>query len=95
MTQHNLVGELSELLGLAQAVAPGTASSRVILRLRHEGERTAPAELADVVTRALALLDVLCWEALSRGDMVAFVRHCEIAAEIRLFGVCASLLAEF
>jgi hypothetical protein len=36
----------------------------------------------------------MCWRSLACGDIAAFARQAEIAADLRLFGVCAHLLAD-
>ena len=95
MTQQYLVGELSELLGLLEVSVPGGGSSaRRVARLRREAENRGPAGLAGMAVRAVAMADALCWEALGRGDVAAFAREAEVAAELQRFGVCAGLLDE-
>lgn len=96
MTQQYLVGELSALLGLLQAVTPDPASAGDLARLRHEAETRPAAGLASVAVRALALTDGLCWESLTRAEAAVFARQAELSAELHEFSVCAGLLsAEF
>ena len=57
------------------------------------GTRPIPA-LAAVTVRALALVEGLCWDSLSRGDISAFTRQAAVGAELHDFGVCAGLLRE-
>lgn len=94
MTQQYLVGELSHVLGELQAVAMNDATVGEIGRLRHEAETTSPAALAPLLRRAVALTNRVCWDALERGDAPTFVRAAAICAELREFGICASLLEE-
>jgi hypothetical protein len=44
--------------------------------------------------RALKLTDSLCWDALKQGETAAFSGQATLCAELREFGVCASLLEE-
>lgn len=91
MTQQYLVGEMSQLLGLLQGVVHGPAEWTVT-RLRQEAETTDPAELGPVVLRALVVTDALCWESLRDGEVTAFARQVEVAAELHEFAVCSGLL---
>lgn len=93
MTQQYIAGELSILLGQLQALAADEAA-RDVAGLRREAETRPVAALAQVVVRALALDDGLCWDSLTRGDAVAFTRQARIGADLREFGVCAGLLAD-
>jgi hypothetical protein len=49
---------------------------------------------AQIIVRALALAEQVCWDSLSLGDTEAFDRQAAISADLRLFGVCARLLDE-
>jgi len=44
--------------------------------------------------RALMLADGLCWESLSRGDVVAFASQATLAGDLRLFGISAQLVGD-
>jgi len=93
MTRQYLVGELSVRLGQLQEVAASCAA-RDVARLRHRVETGPMFELAPAAKQALALADGLCWDSLARGDVDAFTRQAAISADLRLFGVCARLLAD-
>jgi hypothetical protein len=93
MTQQYLIGELSVRLEQLQAVAADGAA-REVARLRHQVETGPATGLAPAADHALTLADGLCWESLSRGDVAAFTRQARISADLRLFGVCARLLAD-
>jgi hypothetical protein len=94
MTREYLLGELSLILGDLQAVATNEAAVRAAARLRQEAETTPPAALAPVVVRAVELTDRVCWEALARGETMAFIRETAICAELWEFGLCAGLLED-
>jgi hypothetical protein len=93
MTQQYLIGELSVRLEQLQSATAGPAE-RDVARLRHEIESGPVCALAPATVRAIALADVMCWRSLACGDIAAFARQAEIAADLRLFGVCAHLLAD-
>jgi hypothetical protein len=93
MTRQYLVGELSVRLEQLQAAAADGDAQRVA-RLRQQVETGPQAGLAPAVARALALADGLCWESLSRGDILAFSRQARVSAELRMFGICARLLRD-
>jgi hypothetical protein len=40
----------------------------------------------------LVLNEALCWASLARGDVAAFERQAEIAADLDDFGICSRLL---
>lgn len=91
MNQEYLVGELSARLEQLQREADQPAAGDVA-RLRNQVETGPLAVLPSATVRALALADGLCWDSLSRGDTGAFARQAAIAADLRLFGICAGLL---
>ena len=93
MTQQYLIGELSVRLEQLQAVAADGAE-RDVARLRHQVENGPASGLACAAETALVLADGLCWESISRGDVVAFSRQATVSADLRLFSVCARLLAD-
>ncbi len=93
MTRQYLIGELSVRLERLQAATP-TGGSQVA-RLRHQVEYGPPTGLAETTMRALVLADWLCWQSLSHGDIEAFARQAAVSAELRQFGLCASLLSEW
>jgi hypothetical protein len=93
MTQDYLIGELSVRLGQLQANATHDTAAEVGA-LRRQIEAGPPQGLSAAALQALDLGDRLCWRSLCRGDMAAFSRQAETLAELRLFGVCARLLAD-
>ncbi len=93
MTRQYLIGELSVRLGALRAVA-SRGPAEDVARLQLEVENGRPSALVSAAERAIALADVSCWESLTRGDIAAFGRQAEASADLRLFGVCARLLAE-
>ncbi|HTP15229.1 MAG TPA: hypothetical protein VMK13_05275 [Streptosporangiaceae bacterium] len=93
MTQQYLIGELSVRLEKLQAATADDAA-RDVARLRWDVEAGPVTGLASAADRALALADGLCWQSLTRGDIAAFTAQARISADLRLFGVCARLLAD-
>jgi hypothetical protein len=93
MTRQYLIGELSVRLEQLQSVAAG-GEARDLARLRHEVENGGTRGLGAAAARAIELADVLCWRSLARGDIAAFSSQIDISAQLRLFGVCAHLLAD-
>ncbi len=93
MTQQYLVGELSARLERLQAVTAGNGAVQVA-QMRQQVESCPLSRLAAALVRALALADGLCWDSLSAGDAASFDRQASVLAELRLFGICASLLAD-
>jgi hypothetical protein len=91
VTQQYLIGELSARLERLQGAAMEAATGEVET-LRHQVETRHVTGLAAAMNIALALADRLCWDSLSRGDVVGFARQAEICEDLRLFGVCARLL---
>ena len=90
MTMQYLAGELS--VRLAQLQAEGRSAAAAVGALRHEAETLPPDRLSSVVRRALALVDQVCWESLSRGEIDAFAREAAMGADLAEFGECAGLL---
>jgi len=93
VTRQYLIGELSVRLEQLQAVAASGAEQDVA-RLRHEVENGGTSGLGPAAAQAIALADALCWRSLAHGDIAAFSSQAAISADLRLFGVCARLLAE-
>jgi hypothetical protein len=93
MTQQYLIGELSVRLEQLQATAANDMAQDVA-QLRHQVETGPLSRLASAAARAVALADGMCWHSLSSGDMTAFISQARISADLRLFGVCAQLLAD-
>lgn len=93
MTQQYLIGELSVRLEQLEAVAARSAA-RDIAHLRFEVENAAPSALAPAAARAIELAESICWQSLAQGDVGAFAQQAAVSADLRLFGVCARLLAD-
>jgi hypothetical protein len=94
MTQQYLAGELSLLLARLQAIATNQTSVRDVARLRREVETGPLSALPSMVVRALKLTDSLCWDSLKQGETAAFSEQAAFCAELREWGVCASLFEE-
>jgi hypothetical protein len=93
VTRQYLIGELSVRLEELQSVAAG-GEARDVAQLRHEVENGGTYGLGPAAARAIELADILCWQSLGRGDIAAFSSQIDISAQLRLFGVCARLLAD-
>jgi hypothetical protein len=50
--------------------------------------------LPSVAEQALKAANAICWDALSRGDIGAFVREVAICVELWQFTICAGLLED-
>jgi hypothetical protein len=94
MTQQYLAGELSVLLARLHTVATDEVSARALARLRREAETLPVTALASVATRAMDVIEAVCWDSVTRGDMSAFRCQSVAAAELYEFGVCAGLFAD-
>jgi hypothetical protein len=94
MTWRYISGELSVRLGQLQAAAPDPQRARELGRLRSAAETLPASALPAVATRALALADQLCWEALRRGDLPNFDRQASLSQDLWEFGLGARLLRE-
>ena len=93
MTMQYLAGELSACLQRLQAVTAPSGAAQ-ISELRYEVEACPPAWLAAAMRRAVLLADRVCWDSLSRGDVISFARQAAVSADLRQFGVCARLLED-
>jgi hypothetical protein len=94
MTQHYLCGELATRLACLECVAVDQASRCAVHQLRRDAELSPPFALCEVARRALLLADLLCWDALARGDVSSFADEAAIAADLHEFAACAQLLEE-
>jgi hypothetical protein len=92
MTKQYLVGELSVRLARLEAAAAGGSAVRDVEYLRRKAEASTFEGLTWVLLRALVLNEALCWASLARGDVAAFERQAEIAADLDDFGICSRLL---
>jgi hypothetical protein len=88
-----LIGELSVRLGRIESVAAGR-TERDLAQLRHNVENGPFGTLGQATAQAVTLADDLCWQSLACGDVASFARQADIAAELRLFGICARLLGD-
>lgn len=89
MTQDYLVGELSSFIGdLQRATGDGRLRS-----IRRRAESSSIAVLPLVAVEALDRADFLCWRSLARGEMDAFLREAEVAAQLYEFVLCAGLMS--
>jgi len=93
VTGDDLIGELSVRLERLESVAVG-AAERDLARLRFRVENGPVSTLGAAAVHAIAIADELCWHSLARGDAAAFARQADLAAELRLFGICARLLTD-
>ncbi|MCL4314057.1 MAG: hypothetical protein M1131_08005 [Actinobacteria bacterium] len=94
MTQQYLAGELSLLLGQLQGVVSDDALAKEVGQLRREAENWPTKALGIVARRAVELADEICWDSLSRGDASALIAQVPICAQLREFGICASMIDE-
>jgi hypothetical protein len=94
MTQQYLAGELSVLLGEVERLANCPADASAVAVLRREAETLPPRALGPVATRALLLIDDLCWCSLAKGEVAAFERRASVGGRLFEFGVCAGLLRD-
>lgn len=94
MTQHYLCGELALQVARLECAAADQASRWAVHELRRDAESSPPFALCEVARRALLLADVLCWDALFRGDMPGFADEAAVAADLHEFAACARLLVE-
>jgi hypothetical protein len=94
VTQHYLCGELASRLARLECAAGGQVSCCAVHQLRRDAECSPPFALRVVARRALVLADVLCWDALQRGDISTFADEAAIAADLHEFATCARLLEE-
>jgi len=92
MTQQYLAGELSVLLSHLQAVTTTEAAGRDAASLRHAAETGSVQRLCWVTVRAMAFAECLCRDSLGQGDAAAFTRQAAVCAELRDFGIFASML---
>ncbi len=91
--QQYLIAELSARLEQLQAAAVRYDSGE-LTQLRQAIETGPATGLAVATARAISLANSFCWQSLACGDVPAFARQAEIAADLRLFGVCAHLLGD-
>jgi hypothetical protein len=94
MTCQYLAGELSALVGELKSTAAGKIDGADLDVLRREVETVSPTLLPSVARRVLDRARSLCWESLSRGDMVSFGLCTSVCANLRDFVVCAGLVDE-
>jgi hypothetical protein len=91
--QQYVIAELSARLEQLQAAAVSYDRGE-LARLRQQVETGPATGLALAMARAIALANGFCWQSLACGDVPAFERQAEIAADLHLFGICAHLLGD-
>ena len=94
VTQQYLCGELASRVARLECAAVGRESCDAVRQLRRAAESSPPFALGGVARRALQLADVLCWDAVRRGDVSAFFEVAAVAADLHEFAMCARLLDE-
>ncbi|HZD66061.1 MAG TPA: hypothetical protein VE152_08185 [Acidimicrobiales bacterium] len=92
MTWQYLAGEVSLRLAQLEQEAGSQPPVRCLRALRRAAEAGSTGTLAGVIMGALAVSEQLCWGALDRGDVAAFVRQAELSADLGEFGDSAGLL---
>lgn len=90
MTQQYIVGEFSALLGDLQP-APGEWVA-AIDDLRRAVESSPLPMFPALAHDALSLTDMVCWAALERGQVNAFVGYAKTAVALREFAENARLM---
>jgi hypothetical protein len=93
MTQYYLCGELATRLARLECVAD-QGSRSAVHQLRRDAELSPPSALCEMARRALVLADLLCWDALGRGEVAHFADVAAIAADLHDFATCARLIGE-
>ena len=93
MTQQYIVGEFSVLLEELQP-PPGERLADVVHDLRREVECCPLWMLPKLAHEAIDLSDVVCWDALERGDSGGFGRYAKAAVALGQLTDNARLLRE-
>jgi hypothetical protein len=89
MTQQYVIGQLSVLLAdLEEAASQWQPAVR---DLRREVELSPLASLPSLAEEAMRLSDVICWDALERGDVSRFCGGVRSAYALGEFVDCARL----
>ncbi|HEX8856260.1 MAG TPA: hypothetical protein VF752_11740 [Thermoleophilaceae bacterium] len=92
MTQQYLIGQLSALLNELQPPT-GARLADAVCELRREVERCPLRTLPKLAHEAMDLTDVICWDALERGD-ADFGRYARAAAALGEFADNAGWMPE-
>ncbi len=90
MTQQYIVGEFSSLLGELQPAPHECAAA--VGELRRAVECSPVGVLPALAWEALSLTDTICWAALERGEVRAFVGYAKTAVALREFTESAGLV---
>jgi hypothetical protein len=90
VTQQYLIGQLSVLLEELQPPL-GERLAGAVRDLRREVERCPLWMLPELADEALDLSDLICWDALERGDSNSFGRYARAAVSLEEFTDSARL----
>jgi hypothetical protein len=93
MTQQYLIGQFSALLEDLQP-SPGDCLAAALHDLRGQVEHSSVPMLARLAREAIVLSDMICWNALDRGDAIGFCRYAKAAAALGEFTDAADLIPE-
>ena len=91
VTQQYLIGQFSVLLDGLQPPA-GERLAVAVRHLRREVESCPPWMLGGLAHEAIDLSDVICWDALERGDASGFGRYASAAFALGEFTDSAGLM---
>lgn len=90
LTQQYLIGQFSALLEELQP-PPGECLAEAVYDLRLQVESSPLPMLPRLAGVAMGLTDMICWDALERGDRDGFSRYAEAAVALAQFTDCAGL----
>lgn len=93
MTEQYLIGQFSALLEGLQPPA-GERLADAVRKLRRDVESCPPWMLPGLAHEAIELSDIVCWDALERGDSDGFGRYSTAAAALGDFTDSAGLIPE-
>ena len=93
MTQQYLIGQFSVLLEDLQPPL-GDCLATAVRDLRREVETSPLSMLPRLAQEAMSLSDVICWEALERGNVNGFCRYAKTAVALGELTDSARLLPE-
>jgi hypothetical protein len=93
MTQQYLIGQLSVLLEELQP-SPGDRLAAAVHELRREVECSPLRMLPGLASEAIGLTDLICFDAVERGDARELARCAKAAVALGEFTDAARLLPE-
>jgi hypothetical protein len=93
MTQQYLIGQLSVLLEELQP-SPGDLLAAAVYELRREVESSPLWMLSGLASEAIGLTDLICFDAVERGDARELARCAKAAVALGEFTDAARLLPE-